>query len=113
MQQWLREGWAKLDCTAIVTQNDSTAIGVIKALREAGYRVPLDVSVTGYDNSGEDTNFDIKLTTIHVPLEDIAQKAVRLLNEFTRHSSEDVGKINFPTHIVKGESTAKLKGEGS
>ena len=110
MQQWLREGWAELRCTAIVTQNDSTAIGVIKALREQGYRVPLDVSVTGYDDSGEDTNFDLKLTTIHVPLEDIAQKAVRLLDRFTQHSLKDIGKINFPTHLVKGESTAKLEG---
>lgn len=110
MQQWLREGWAELGCTAIVTQNDSTAIGVIKALREHGYHVPQDVSVTGYDNSGEDTNFDLKLTTIHVPLEDIAQKAVRLLDQFTQHSSNDIEKINFPTHLVIGESATKLKG---
>jgi len=110
MQQWLCEGWAELGCTAIVTQNDSTAIGVIKALREEGYRVPQDVSVTGYDDSGEDTHFDLKLTTIHVPLEDIAQKAVRLLDQSARHSLKDVGKINFPTHLVIGESTAKLEG---
>jgi len=110
MQQWLREGWAELGCTAIVTQNDSTAIGVIKALREKGYRVPQDVSVTGYDDSGEDAHFDLKLTTIHVPLEDIAQKAVRLLDQSARHSLKDVEKINFPTHLVIGESTAKLKG---
>jgi DNA-binding LacI/PurR family transcriptional regulator len=110
MQEWIREGWAKLGCTAIVTQNDSTAIGVIKALREHGYRVPQDVSVTGYDDSGEDANFDLKLTTIHVPLEDIAQKAVRLLNQSARHSLKDVEKINFPTHLVIGESAAKWKG---
>jgi len=110
MQQWLREGWAELGCTAIVTQNDSTAIGVIKALRQHGYSVPQDVSVTGYDDSDEDANFDLKLTTIHVPLEDIAQKAVRLLDQSARHSLKDVGKINFPTHLVTGESTAKLQG---
>jgi DNA-binding LacI/PurR family transcriptional regulator len=108
MRQWLREGWAELGCTAIVTQNDSTAIGVIKALREAGYRVPQDISVTGYDDSGEDTNFDLKLTTIHVPLEDIAQKAVRLLDQSARLSLKE--KIEFPTHLVIGDSTAKLKG---
>jgi len=109
MQQWIREGWAKLGCTAIVTQNDSTAIGVIKALREAGYRVPQDISVTGYDGSGEDVNFDLKLTTVHVPLENIAQKAVQLLDQLTQHSSLEINKINFPTHLVNGESTMETK----
>ena len=110
MQQWLCEGWAELDCTAIVTQNDSTAIGVIKALRERGYRVPQDVSVTGYDDSGEDINFDLKLTTVHVPLENIARKAVQLLDQSPQHSLKNGGKVNFPTHFVQGDTTAKLKG---
>jgi DNA-binding LacI/PurR family transcriptional regulator len=109
MQQWLREGWAELGCTAIVTQNDSTAIGVIKALRQHGYHVPQDVSVTGYDDSGEDSNFDLKLTTVHVPLEKIAQKAVCLLDQITT-SANQVIKINLPTHMIKGESAAKLEG---
>jgi DNA-binding LacI/PurR family transcriptional regulator len=111
MQHWLNEGWEKLGCTAIVTQNDSTAIGVIKALRQHGYRVPQDVSVTGYDDSGEDANFDLRLTTIHVPLEKIAQKAVRLLNQLATTANNDI-KINLPTHLVEGESDLKLKGGG-
>lgn len=109
MQQWLDEGWAELGCTAIVTQNDSTAIGVIKALREGSYRVPQDVSVTGYDDSGEDINFDLKLTTVHVPLESIAQKAVQLLDQLTQHPSTEMGKFEFPIHLVKGQTTAKFK----
>jgi LacI family transcriptional regulator len=111
MQHWLHEGWEKLGCTAIVTQNDSTAIGVIKALRQHGYRVPQDVSVTGYDDSGEDANFDLRLTTIHVPLEKIAQKAVRLLKQIATTANNDI-KINLPTHLVEGESALKLKGGG-
>jgi len=110
MQQWLREGWAELGCTAIVTQNDSTAIGVIKALREQGYHVPHDISITGYDDSGEDANFDIKLTTIHVPLEDIAQKAVHLLDQLLAHRMKNAAKIDLPTHLVIGDSTTKWEG---
>lgn len=110
MQQWIREDWPKLGCTAIITQNDSTAIGVINALREHGYHVPRDVSVTGYDDSGEDANFDLKLTTIHVPLEDIGQKAIRLLDRLVTTDSKDVQSFNLPTHLVTGESTMKFEG---
>lgn len=110
MRQWLREGWAKLGCTALVTQNDLTAIGVIKALRQHGYRVPQDVSVTGYDDSGDDAHFDLKLTTVHVPLEEIANKAVHLLAQMLTHPVENIQKVNLPTYIVIGESTSQLEG---
>jgi DNA-binding LacI/PurR family transcriptional regulator len=109
MRQWLREDWNSLGCTAIVTQNDSTAIGVIKALRQHGYRVPQDISVTGCDDAGEDALFDIKLTTIHVPLEDIARKAIALLTQSRATLQQKPQKINLPTHVVVGESTSEWK----
>ena len=36
--------------TALIANNDSIALGAIKALREAGLRIPEDVSVIGFDN---------------------------------------------------------------
>lgn len=38
-------------CTAIFASNDAIAVGVIYALRDAGLRVPEDVSVIGVDDS--------------------------------------------------------------
>ncbi len=110
MRSWLREDWEELGCTAIVTQNDSTAIGVIEALRRHGYRVPQDISVTGYDGSGEDAHFDLQLTTVRVPLDEIAQNAVRLLDQILTSSVKDPAKINSSTSIVAGESVAQCEG---
>jgi DNA-binding LacI/PurR family transcriptional regulator len=109
MRRWLREDWEELGCTAIVTQNDSTAIGVIEALHRHGYRVPQDVSVTGYDDSGEDNHFNLKLTTVHVPLESIAKRGVQLLNQMLAQPVRDTQKVNLPTHIIAGESTLPLE----
>lgn len=49
---------------AIMTANDEMAIGVILALEEAGYRVPEDVLVTGYDNSSIAQLNHPRLTTV-------------------------------------------------
>ena len=51
MREWLGEDWRELGCTAIVTQNDETALGVMKALVDAGISIPGDVSVTGFDGT--------------------------------------------------------------
>jgi DNA-binding LacI/PurR family transcriptional regulator len=104
MRRWLSEDWDELGCTAIVTQNDTTAIGVIEALRRHGYRVPQDISVTGYDDSGEDAHFNLKLTTVHVPLEEIARRAVHLMDQILTNSLQQTQKVNLPTHLVVGES---------
>ena len=51
------------DC--IVCANDLMAIGAIKALSDAGYRVPEDVAVTGFDDSMLAENMG--LTTVSIP----------------------------------------------
>lgn len=49
---------------AIMAANDEMAIGVILALEEAGYRVPEDIIVTGYDNSSIAQINHPRLTTV-------------------------------------------------
>lgn len=48
----------------IVTESDSQAIGALRTLREAGYRVPEDVKVTGVDNSPLAEACEIPLTSV-------------------------------------------------
>ena len=50
MEAWLEEGFRRLDCTAIIAQNDWYAMGTIECLQSRGYRVPDDISVVGFDN---------------------------------------------------------------
>ena len=57
--------------TAIVCVNDFMALGVLKALREMGLRIPGDVSVVGCDNISLSAFACPALTTINLPRERI------------------------------------------
>ena len=65
--------------TGIFAMSDVMAIGAIRALRDAGLRVPEDVSVVGFDGllMGEYTV--PKLTTVVQPIEELAADSIRLL----------------------------------
>jgi DNA-binding LacI/PurR family transcriptional regulator len=59
--------------TAMICVNDFMAMGVLHELREAGLRVPHDVSVTGFDNIRLAEVSYPPLTTLHIPRERIGQ----------------------------------------
>lgn len=70
---------AKRRFTAIFAFNDVTAMGAIQALREAGLRVPKDVSVIGFDDVPAAAINNPSLTTIHQPLRSMGQAAASTL----------------------------------
>jgi len=70
--------------TAIFAFNDVTAIGAISALREAGLRVPADVSVLGFDDILSASTHHPPLTTIHQPLRDMGKVAASTLLSLIR-----------------------------
>jgi LacI family transcriptional regulator len=71
--------------TAIFAFNDVTAIGAIIALREAGLRIPEDVSVMGFDDVLAAATNDPPLTTINQPLRAMGQVAATTLLALIRN----------------------------
>lgn len=67
--------------TAIVCYNDLTAIGVLRALRMRGLRVPEDVSVVGFDDIEMAAWTDPPLTTVRQPVTEMGRLAVGWLTE--------------------------------
>jgi DNA-binding LacI/PurR family transcriptional regulator len=65
--------------TAIFANNDMTAIGAILALREAGLRVPRDISVMGFDDVPAAFTNNPPLTTIRQPLRSMGHAAASTL----------------------------------
>jgi len=65
--------------TAVVCYNDMLAIGVIRGLQQAGYQVPGDFSVTGFDNIIYSAYTTPPLTTFDQPKRFIGVEAARLL----------------------------------
>jgi len=65
--------------TALFTFNDVSAIGAIRALREAGLRVPQDVSVVGFDDVQSAAFQNPGLTTVRQPLSRMGMLAAEAL----------------------------------
>lgn len=67
------------DVSAIFASNDHLALGILKALREAGRRVPEDISLVGFDDIPEAPYFVPPLTTVRPNFEQVARDALELL----------------------------------
>jgi LacI family transcriptional regulator len=64
---------------AILAVNDIVAMGIIKRAKEQGFRVPLDISVAGYDDLFFSSMLEKPLTTVRQPIEQIAERSVECL----------------------------------
>ncbi len=64
---------------AIVTCNDNMAIGVYRAVRELGLRIPDDVAVASFNDIPAAQFLSPPLTTVRLPAEEIGETAVELL----------------------------------
>jgi DNA-binding LacI/PurR family transcriptional regulator len=74
--QWLHQ---RTPFTAIFAGNDGMANGAIEALREAGLKVPGDVSVVGVDGFTDHPVAGVDLSTVRQPLEAIGRAAAERL----------------------------------
>jgi len=106
MRAWLRDGWASLGCTALLAHNDEFAVGIIEALKEAGIRVPEDVSVIGFDGSEPITLSQPSLSTVEVPLEEIGRKGVEILLQQIEADQSAHDDCILPVTLRPGATTA-------
>jgi DNA-binding LacI/PurR family transcriptional regulator len=65
--------------TAIICYNDMVAVGVLKGLHESGFKVPGDISITGFDNILYSEYTQPPLTTIDQPKRFLGAEAARLM----------------------------------
>ncbi|GAB6930368.1 LacI family DNA-binding transcriptional regulator [Paenibacillus sp. JCM 10914] len=94
--------------TAIFCCNDLLAIGALQAAKEAGVRVPEDLSVVGFDDTILSTVTNPSLTTISQPMDQMAQLAFNLLMN-PPESSEIKQRIIMQPELVIRESTGTLQ----
>ena len=67
------------EVTAVFAANDQTALGIMRALHEAGRRVPGDISVVGFDDTPESSYFLPALTTIRQDFGEVGRRSVELV----------------------------------
>ena len=94
--------------TAIFICNDMMAIGALRALSEAGLRVPLDCSLVGYDDIELASYVTPPLTTIRQDKNAMAEAAVQLLVERIAEPTLPARTRILPTHLVERQSTRRI-----
>ena len=93
---------------AVFVASDIVAFGVIDALRDAGLRVPADVSVVGFDDIALAAFSDPPLTTIRVPAFDIGAAAGRVLLDIVAGRPVD-RETRLPAPLIVRASTARSR----
>jgi DNA-binding LacI/PurR family transcriptional regulator len=89
--------------TAVIAATDQLALGVIEAARQAGVRVPEDLSVVGFDDIPGAASSQPGLTTVRQPLFEKGEIAGRLLTE-----GAPGREVILPVELVVRGSTARL-----
>lgn len=96
--------------TAIFCCTDIMAGGVLERLKELNISCPQDISVMGYDDDFMITNRFPYLTTIHVPVYQMAQKATQYILEHLKisdHKKILAGSEFLPVKLIERQSVRK------
>jgi DNA-binding LacI/PurR family transcriptional regulator len=103
----LRLAGQKSRPTGLVALNDLMAIGLMAGLREAGLRVPADVSVVGIDGLYMSALVNPMLTTVHMPIRAMARAMVERAMDPRPDAQTAERELVFPpTGLVERESVA-------
>jgi LacI family transcriptional regulator len=96
--------------TALFAFNDVSAIGAIRALRDAGMEVPDDVAVVGFDDIPSAAYNTPSLTTIRQPLRRMGEIAAQTLLERLRKQGAAPREVAVePELVIRESTTARVK----
>ena len=93
--------------TGIFAMSDVMAIGAIRALKDAGKRVPEDVSVVGFDGLSIGEFTIPKLATVVQSVEEMADRSIRILQE-NIEGRQTVRHETVPVTMVWKESSRNI-----
>lgn len=92
--------------TAIFTANDLQAHGVYEAARQAGVRIPEELSVVGFDDLAFSRWAGPPMTTVRQPLEDMGAAAAELLLDLAAGVRPPHTRLELSTELIVRQSTA-------
>jgi LacI family transcriptional regulator len=92
--------------TAVFAVSDRAAFGAMDAIKDAGLRVPNDISVVGIDDVRDSAYSTPPLTTFSVPKYDLGRTAVLILHDLTNENGLPPCKTVLIGSIVERKSAA-------
>lgn len=97
--------------TAVFAYSDFVAFGVMKAIREAGLRIPQDVAVVGYDDVEFCSYLETPLSSVRIPKEELGKTAAEGLIRKLTEGAEDPLKVSLPVSLIVRTSSQAEEGE--
>ena len=107
MKRVIEESYGKF--TAVIASNDLMAIGACNAIKDAGLRVPEDISVIGFDNISFTDICQPRITTVGIPIYNMGYAASKLLINTLRGDVLQSRRVVFDAELIKKQSVSKLK----
>jgi DNA-binding LacI/PurR family transcriptional regulator len=95
--------------TAIIGVNDLLAIGALKYISEKGYDVPGEIAIAGHDNIALSSLVSPQLTTVNIPVDQIAEEAISQLIRKIQNPRSRNSDIVIDTQLVIRQSTEQVK----
>jgi LacI family transcriptional regulator len=92
--------------TAVFAVSDKSAFGAIEAIREAGLRIPEDISIAGVDDVAESAYHVPPLTTYHVPKAKLGEVAVRVMHDMLESETPPVRTLLTGSLVVRSSTGA-------
>ena len=97
--------------TAIICANDSMALGAMSSLHKAGLKVPDDISILGFDDIYLASQITPALTTVAVPVDEIAERAFDMLRTLIENKTLENRHVALDAHLVIRDSTSAAADE--
>lgn len=98
--------------TALFCCNDQMAYGAIRRLKELGISCPEDISIIGFDDDPWSATFNPPLTTIQVPVYDLAKSAIQsIIGDLRNENSAPIPpkqSLLFPVRLIERQSVKKI-----
>lgn len=94
--------------TAVFCGSDLIAIGVLRVARAAGLTIPGDLSIVGFDDIPWAEYCTPTLTTIEMPVDEMAAEAVDALLRKIDGESDSNRRVVFNVNLIVRESTAQI-----
>lgn len=86
--------------SALMASNDESALGAMRALKEANRQVPQDVAVIGFDDRPETIAEVPALTSVHVPLFRLGYQSLEAMFDHIQGQAPALSSFNVPTRLI-------------
>ena len=97
--------------TAVFAQNDQMAVGVLRAARDKGLKIPDQLSVIGVDDIPLAAYFAPPLTTLRQDFDNIGREAARSLVRAVEQPDAPTQQLRLPAELIIRRSTGPRPGQ--